>query len=112
MDRARATGERLALFSSLGGLAVVLHRQGQWAAARELFEQALAMARELGGAWEIGTTLNDIARAECDEGREDLAPKHLAEGVTILQGLGDRPGDIETREGVASGAAAAAAPRR
>jgi len=112
MDRARATGERLALFSSLGGLAVVLHRQGQWAAARELFEQALAMARELGGAWEIGTTLKDIARAECDEGHQDLALQHLVEGLTILHGLGDRPGVIESLEGFAGVAAATATPRR
>jgi non-specific serine/threonine protein kinase len=112
LERARAAGERKALFSCLGGLAVVLHRQGQWAAARELYEQALAMARADGAPWEIGTTLNDIARAECDEGHPDLALKHFAEGMTILHGLGDRPGVIESLEGLAGVAAATAAPRR
>jgi hypothetical protein len=77
-----------------------------------LYEQALAMARELGGPWEIGTTLNDIGRAECDEGRPDLALKHFAEGMTILHGLGDRPGVIESLGGFASVAAATATPRR
>src|SRR5260221_4749546 len=47
-DYARATGDRRLLLSSLGNLAIALHRQGQWAAARELLEQALAVARELG----------------------------------------------------------------
>jgi non-specific serine/threonine protein kinase len=111
VDRAQATGERWAHFASLGGLAVALHRQGQWAAGRELFEQALAMAREHFGPWEIGTTLNDFARAECDEGHQDLALEHLAEGLTILHGLGDRPGVVESLE-ESAGIAAATAPRR
>jgi non-specific serine/threonine protein kinase len=112
LDRARAMGERKALFSSLGGLAVVLHRQGQWAAACELYGQALAMARDDAAPWFIGSTLNDMARAECDEGRHDLALKHLTEGVALLHGLGDRPGVIESLEGFAGVAAATAAPRR
>jgi predicted ATPase/DNA-binding winged helix-turn-helix (wHTH) protein len=112
VDRARATGDRKALFSGLGLLAVVLHRQGQWAAAHELFEQALAMAREDGGPWETGSTFNDIARAECDEGHPDLALKHFAEGMTILHGLGNRQGVIESLEGFAGVAAETAAPRR
>jgi len=112
VDLARATGERWALFSSLGGLAIALHRQGRWAAAHELFEQALAMAREHFGPWEIGTTLNDLARAQCDEGRHGLAPKHLAESLTLLHGLGDHLGVIESLEEFAGVAAATAVPRR
>jgi hypothetical protein len=77
-----------------------------------LFEQALVMAREDGAPWFIGSTLNDMARAECDEGHPDLALKHLTEGMTILHGLGDRPGVIESLEGFAGVAAATAAPRR
>jgi non-specific serine/threonine protein kinase len=72
-DYARATGDRRLLLSSLGNLAIALHRQGQWAAARELLEQALAVARELGTPWEIGNALHEIGRVECDEGRHDLA---------------------------------------
>jgi predicted ATPase/DNA-binding winged helix-turn-helix (wHTH) protein len=112
VDGARALGDRNALFSSLGGLAVVLHRQGQWAAGREKYEQALAMAREDGAPWWIGSTLNDIGRAECDEGHPDLALQHLTEGLTILYRLGDRPGVIESLEGFAAVAAATAMPWR
>jgi non-specific serine/threonine protein kinase len=112
VDSARAMGDRRLLFSGLGNLAVALHRRGDWAAARELYEQALAVARELGTPWEIGNTLNEIGRAECDEGRHDLALKHFAEGVTILHGLGNRPDVIASLEGLAGVAAATAAPRR
>jgi non-specific serine/threonine protein kinase len=112
VDRARSSGERVALFSSLGVLAIALHRQGQWAEAHRLYEQALAMAREHFGPWEIGTTLNDLARAECDEGSHDIARKHFAEGMTILHSLGNRPGVIDSLEGLAGVAAETVAPRR
>jgi non-specific serine/threonine protein kinase len=112
IDRARATGDRVLLYSSLGNLAVALHQQGQLAAAREWYEQALAMARELGTPFFLGRALGEIGRAECDEGRHDLALKHFAEGMTILHGLGNRPGVIESLEGLAGVAAATAAPRR
>jgi non-specific serine/threonine protein kinase len=112
VDCARATGDRRLLLSSLGNLAIALHRRGEWAAARELYEQALEVARELGTPFEIGYALNEIGRAECDEGRRDLALKHFAEGMTNLHGLGNRQGVIESLEGLASVAAATAAPRR
>jgi len=112
VDSARAMGDRHLFFTSLANLACALHRQGQWAAARELYAQALVVARELGTPWRIGNHLNDIGRAESDEGRLDLALKYFTEGMTILHGLGDRPGVIESLEGLAGVAAATAAPRR
>jgi tetratricopeptide (TPR) repeat protein len=112
VDRARATGDRRLLYANLSTLAVALHAQGQWAAARELYEQALEVARELGTPWEIGSVLSEIGLAECDEGRPDLALKHLVEGMTILHGMGNRPGVIESLEGLAGVAAGTAAPRR
>jgi predicted ATPase/DNA-binding winged helix-turn-helix (wHTH) protein len=112
IDRARATGDRRLLYSSLSQLAVALHAQGQSASARELYEQSLVMARELGTPFEIGHALTEIGWAECDEGRCDLALKHHTEGMTILHGLGNRPGVIDSLEGLAGVAAATAAPRR
>ena len=70
------------------------------------------MARELGTPWEIGSALREIGLAECDEGRHDLALRHLAEGMTIMHGLGERPSVIESLEGLAGLAAATAAPGR
>jgi hypothetical protein len=43
---------------------------------------------------------------------EALALKHFTEGMTILHGLGNRAGVIESLEGLASVAAATTAPRR
>jgi tetratricopeptide (TPR) repeat protein len=112
VDCARATGNRWGLYSSLGYLAIALHRRAQWAAARELYEQALEVARELGTPFEMGHALNEIGRAECDEGRHDFARRHFAEGMTLLHGLGNRQGVIESLDGIAGVAAATAAPRR
>ena len=56
--------------------------------------------------------MSELGRAECDEGHHDLAQKHFAEGMTILHGLGNRPGVIESLKGLADAAAATAAPRR
>jgi predicted ATPase/DNA-binding winged helix-turn-helix (wHTH) protein len=112
VDCARATGDRTLLFCSLAWLAIALREQGRSAEARELYEQSLAQARALGAPFEIGNILKEIGRAECDEGRHDLAEKHFAEGITILHDLGNLPGVIDSLEGLASAAAATAAPRR
>ena len=70
------------------------------------------VARELGTPLERGQALSEIGQAECDEGHLDLALKHLAEGMTLLHGLGHRPSVIDSLEGLAGVAAATAAPRR
>ena len=85
--------------------------QGQRAAARELQEEALEVARELDAPWEIGWGLNELGWAECDEERWDLARKRFAEGITLLHGVGDRPGVIVALEGLAA-LAGATAPER
>jgi non-specific serine/threonine protein kinase len=112
IDCARGTGNRRLLYPNLSNLAVALHAQGQWAAAREFYEQAFEVARELGTPFEIGHAMNEIGRAQCDEGRYDLALKRCTEGMTILQGLGNRPGVIDSLEGLADVAAATGAPLR
>jgi non-specific serine/threonine protein kinase len=112
VDLLRARSSREGLCFSLIHLAISLRHQGHWAAAHESYQQSLVIARELGTPWEIGTALREIGLAECDEGHCDLALKHLAEAMTILHGLGDRPGVIESLEGLAALAAATAAPRR
>jgi predicted ATPase/DNA-binding winged helix-turn-helix (wHTH) protein len=112
VDLLRARSSREGLCFGLIHLAIALRWRGEWAAAHELYEQSLGIAREFGTPWEIGTALREIGLAECDEGRCDLALKHLAEAMTILHGLGDRPGVIESLEGLAGVAAATVAPRR
>jgi predicted ATPase/DNA-binding winged helix-turn-helix (wHTH) protein len=112
VDLLRARASREGLCFALIHLAIALRWRGEWAAAYELYEQSLVIAREFGTPWEIGTALREIGLAECDEGRCDIALQHLAEAMTILHGLGDRPGVIESLEALAGVAAATAAPRR
>jgi predicted ATPase len=112
VDSKRATGSRVNLSFSLDYLAIALHEQGKWAAAREFYDQALVVAHELGTPWEIGDAHNVIGWAECDEGHRDLALKHFTEGITILHGIGNPPGVMASLEGLACLAATSAAPRR
>ncbi len=111
VDRARATANRRTLFASLGNLGLVKQTQGQRAAARELQEEALEVARELDAPWEIGWGLNELGWAEYNEERWDLAHMRFAEGITLLHGVGDRPGVIVALEGLAA-LAGATAPER
>jgi tetratricopeptide (TPR) repeat protein len=112
VDLLRARSSREGLCFSLIHLAIALRRQGEWTEAHELHEQSLVVARERGTPWEVGTALREMGLAECDEGRCDLALKHLAEAMAIQHGLGDRRGVMESLEGLAALAAATAAPRR
>jgi non-specific serine/threonine protein kinase len=113
VDCARATGDHWLLFAGLGYLAIAIHSRGEWVAARELHERRLAVARELLGApRQIADALNDFGRAESDQGFRDLAREHFAEALTLLHGLGNRPNVVESLEGLAGLASAAAAPRR
>jgi tetratricopeptide (TPR) repeat protein len=111
VDRARATASRRTLFASLGNLGLVKQTQDQRAAARELQEEALVVARELDAPWEIGWGLNELGWAEYNEERWDLAYKRFAEGIILLHGVGDRPGVIVALEGLAA-LAGARAPER
>jgi predicted ATPase len=109
---ARAPGNSRVRYPNLSTLAVAVHGQGRWAEARELFEQALEVAREQGMPFGIGHALNEIGRAQSEEGRHDLALKHCAEGMAILHGLGNRLGVIDSLQVLADVAAGTAAPRR
>jgi non-specific serine/threonine protein kinase len=93
-------------------LAVALHGQGRWAAARELFHQSLEEERRMGRRSNVVAFLSEIGRAECDGDRPDLALGHFAECMTISMEIGTRPGIIESLEGIAGVAAATGAPIR
>jgi tetratricopeptide (TPR) repeat protein len=112
VDLLQARESREGLCFSLIHLAIAVHRRGDWTEAHALYERSLLLAREFGTPWEIGTALREIGLAECDEGLFDLASRHFAEATTILHGLGDRPGVIESLEGLAGVAAATEAPLR
>jgi non-specific serine/threonine protein kinase len=110
--RAMGQGQRTLLCASLDNLGRALHAQGRWDAARECYEEALEVARELGTAFEIGLALNSLGAAEGDERHSEAALKHLAEGLRILHGIGYRVAIIESLEGMAGVFATMSAPRR
>src|SRR5262249_50278559 len=93
-------------------LAMALHGQGRWAAARELFHQLLEEERRTGSRSSIVAFLSELGRAECDEGRLDLAREHFSECVTIAIDIDARSSIIESLEGFAGVAAATGAPIR
>jgi len=96
-----------------GSLAIALHGQGQWDAARELFRQSLESIRGgAGGRETLVWILKEIGRAECDEDRPDLALRHFAECVAIAMEIGARSNLIDSLEGCAGVAAASGAPIR
>ncbi len=56
--------------------------------------------------------LSEIGRAECDEGRPDLARGHFAECMAIAMEIDSPSGITESLEGIAGVAAATGAPIR
>jgi hypothetical protein len=55
ITRSNVTGLAHETSFEQSAMAVALHAQGQWAAARELYEQAFDVAHELGTPFEMGT---------------------------------------------------------
>jgi len=112
IDRAPDAVGMLNVNNSRFYLALALHGQGRWAAARELFHQSLEEDRRMGRRRSLVAFLSEVGRAECDEGRPDLARGHFAECMAIAMEIGSPPGIIESLEGIAGVAAATGAPIR
>ena len=98
------------LYCGLGNLAIAVHARGDWPAARELYDKALAAARNLGAPWETGFALNRSGQAECDEGSYDLAREHFLEAIAMLHELGNPAGVTESLEGIAAVKSATGSP--
>jgi predicted ATPase/DNA-binding winged helix-turn-helix (wHTH) protein len=107
---ARATDDVALLYSGFGNLAIAVHARGDWPAARELYDKALAAARNLGAPWQTGLALNRSGRAECDEEFYDLAREHFLEAIAMLHELGNRAGVTESLEGIAAVKSATGSP--
>jgi hypothetical protein len=57
---------------------------------RALYEEALAICRELGNQYAIGNILNNLAAFEYSEGDYKAAYSQFAESLTMAQELGDK----------------------
>lgn len=106
----RQRGDRLGVAGSLHDLGVVIHEQGDPAAARALYEEALASARALADPISIAAALNNLGDLAREQGDYRAAGRLFAECLVIMQELGHRLGIAFALEGSASIAAGCGRP--
>jgi predicted ATPase/class 3 adenylate cyclase/Tfp pilus assembly protein PilF len=83
------TGARAA---ALNGAGVVAFQQGDYAAARALFEEGLAIQRELRDLRGIAGSLTSLGNVTHAQGDYAAARSLIEESLAIVRQLGDRPG--------------------
>jgi predicted ATPase/DNA-binding winged helix-turn-helix (wHTH) protein len=76
----------------LTGAGHLAHNQGDYVAARILFEESLALWREIGDKWGIATALNDLGWVAWRQGNYAEARTLSAESLALWQELGERQG--------------------
>jgi len=74
----------------LNGAGILLGERGEWAAARARFEQALALAREIGDKQRIAIALSNLGNISLNEGDLDAAYPLYREALGIYEQLGER----------------------
>ena len=93
LERARSAGQdtrpERALFFWLKGHAVFTSDHGQ---AKQLYEQSLALYREIDDCWGMANALGDLGRAGIFLGTIREAKQWLEESLAIRQMLGDQRG--------------------
>ena len=77
------------LFSNLG---LVAQKQGDYDAARDLYEQGLTLSRELGYRWSIALLLNNLGLVAQERGDYGAASALHKESLTLRSELGERIG--------------------
>jgi LuxR family maltose regulon positive regulatory protein len=77
---------------ALNGAAMLAWMQGDYGAARGLFEESLVIARALGNQWGIAWSVHQLGHVAAEQGNYEAARAHYAESLTIFRELGDRSG--------------------
>ena len=77
---------------ALTGAGVLTIKQGDFASARALFEESLAIRRELGDKRGVAHSLNNLATVAAQQGDYASARPLFEESLTIQRGLGDKGG--------------------
>jgi tetratricopeptide (TPR) repeat protein len=102
-----AAGERTATrAAALGGAGSLAWAQSDYAAARALHEESLAIRRELGDRLGVAASLNNLGDVELARGDYAAAQVLYKQSLAIVQELGYRAGIAFALEGWASAAAA------
>jgi non-specific serine/threonine protein kinase len=96
LHTARAIGDRRMEAISLNNLAEVrADWKREYAAAEELYAQAVAIHRERGDAWILGTTLGDWSRTAAYQGAYDRAQRLAEEALAVCREIGDETRIVE-----------------
>jgi tetratricopeptide (TPR) repeat protein len=92
--RAVAIGDRWRAMSALNNLGESASVRNDYAMARENFQKALAIAREIGGQKDIGIFLINLADSDIKLGELHLARAGLRAGLALAQRLGALPVEV------------------
>jgi tetratricopeptide (TPR) repeat protein len=76
--------------NSLNNLGLVLSVRRDYAGARRMIEESLAISRELGDRWAAANSLSSLAETALDHGDLAAARSYLRESLKINLRLGDR----------------------
>ncbi|MEW5717413.1 MAG: tetratricopeptide repeat protein, partial [Chloroflexota bacterium] len=101
-QRATAVGNRERAMVTLNNLASVANERKDYAVARGYFEQALAIAHEIGSQRSTALYLINLGRTNIDLGNRDEARAGLREGLALALRLGALPWAVGAVEYFAS----------
>jgi tetratricopeptide (TPR) repeat protein len=91
---ARQANDRFGIARSLNMIGDVARAQGEDTAARPLYEEAIAICRQLGNKYATANILANLAAAEFGEGNYAAAHAHFTEGLSMhRQSGGEVVGD-------------------
>ena len=98
-QRRRGAGEQEAIRLrtwTLHDLGIALQKQGKWAEALGVYEESLAICRELSDRHGEGKTLNNMGGVYQSQGRWAEALDMYEQSLAIKRALGDRHGEGQT----------------
>jgi non-specific serine/threonine protein kinase len=77
---------------SLNNLGLVAYVQGDYATARTLYEESLAIYRQTGDRWGIAVVLNNLGNAAYVQGDYNTAHSRHSESLEIRRAMGNKTG--------------------
>ncbi len=92
LERGLAMGQEVPArirLAAMGSMGRHLERQGHYERARSLFEEALALAQEVGEQRDTALALYGLGTTEANQGRYDRATPLMTEALALFRRLGD-----------------------
>jgi tetratricopeptide (TPR) repeat protein len=83
---------------------MVARSQGDYAAAHSMYEESLAITRELGNRWSLAASLMNLGNLAAELGDYRGSRTRLEESLSIFQELGDRVSIATALENLGNGA--------